>query len=287
LNPTAPFSVGVVEIAAHLDAMAAATASGNQAARVALDAVGKRFDSGPDVLANLSLAATPADFIALIGPSGCGKTTCLRLLAGLTPPTTGAITIDNLAPAAARDRLAYIFQEPTLLPWLTARRNVELPLRLRGVPSADRAAAALELLRRVDLEPAAALYPRQLSGGMKMRVSLARALTRSPGLLLLDEPFAALDEMTRNRLNEDLLRLRETAPFTAFFVTHSVSEAVFLANRLIVLAANPGRIAAELPVPFPYPRAAKLRESLEYQQLVAAATAALRAITPPRAETPR
>jgi NitT/TauT family transport system ATP-binding protein len=282
-----PFSVGVAEIAPHLDAMAAATASENRAARVAFDAVGKRFDSGPEVLADLTLAAAPGDFIALIGPSGCGKTTCLRLLAGLTPPTTGVITMDGVAPAVARDRLAFIFQEPTLLPWLTSRRNVELPLRLRGVPSVERASTALELLRRVDLEPAAALYPRQLSGGMKMRVSLARALTRSPGLLLLDEPFAALDEMTRNRLNEDLLRLRETAPFTAFFVTHSVSEAVFLANRLVVLAANPGRIAAELPVPFAYPRTAKLRESLEYQQLVAAATATLHALTPPRAESSR
>jgi NitT/TauT family transport system ATP-binding protein len=254
--------------------MAAAT----QAARVAFDAVGKRFESGPAVLADFSFVAAPGDFITFIGPSGWGQTTVLRLLAGLTPPTAGAISVDSLAPAAARDRLAYIFQDPTLLPWLTARRNIELPLRLRGVPPAQRASAALEQLRRVDLEPAAAFYPRQLSGGMKMRVSLARALTRNPALLLLDEPFGALDEITRNYLNEALLRLRETAPFTAFFVTHSVSEAVFLSNRVIVLAANPGRIAAEIPVPFPYPRTAELRESLAYQQLVARVAATLRSV---------
>jgi NitT/TauT family transport system ATP-binding protein len=260
--------------------MAATTGSGNPAARVTLDAVGKRFATGPAVLAELSLTAEPGEFIALLGPSGCGKTTCLRLLAGLSEPSSGTLAIDGQTPAAARDRLSFIFQEPTLLPWLTARRNVELPLRLRRVPAAQRAAAALELLERVELAPAADRYPRQLSGGMKMRVSLARALTRSPGLLLLDEPFGALDEITRNHLNESLLRLREAAPLTAFFVTHSVSEAVFLSNRILVLASNPGRLAAEIPVPFPYPRTAALRETLEYQQLVARATAALRAVTP-------
>ncbi len=247
-----------------------------RAASVAIENVSKRFAGGSEVLAGVSLTGQPGDFVALIGPSGCGKTTLLRLLAGLTLPSAGAVTIDGVIPAEARERLAFIFQEPTLLPWLTARRNVELPLRLRGAAAEARQTRALELLRLVGLEGAAAQFPRQLSGGMKMRVSLARALTRQPGLLLLDEPFGALDELTRNRLNEDLLRLREESPFTAFFVTHSVSEAVFLSNRVIVLAANPGRVAAEITVPFPYPRRAELRESLDYQKLVAHANAALR-----------
>ncbi len=248
----------------------------HRAASVAIDHVGKHFPGGREVLADVTLSASPGDLVALIGASGCGKTTLLRLLAGLTPPSAGAVTLDGIIPAEARERLAFIFQEPTLLPWLTTQRNVELPLRLRGEAPAARQARALELLRMVGLENATEQFPRQLSGGMKMRVSLARALTQQPGLLLLDEPFAALDELTRNRLNEDLLRLREQSPFTAFFVTHSVAEAVFLSNRIIVLAANPGRVAAEIAVPFPYPRRRELRENLEYQKLVAHATAMLR-----------
>jgi NitT/TauT family transport system ATP-binding protein len=159
---------------------------------------------------------------------------------------------------------------------LTTQRNVELPLRLGKKSRQNENNRVNELLKLVGLEHAADQFPRQLSGGMKMRVSLARALLRQPGLLLLDEPFGALDEMTRNRLNEDLLRLREETPFTAFFVTHSVSEAVFLSNRVIVLAANPGRIAGEIHVSAPYPRTAAWRESDAYQQHVARASAMLR-----------
>jgi len=247
-----------------------------RAASVAIESLGKRFPEGPDVLANITLTAQPGDFVALIGPSGCGKTTLLRLLAGLTPPSAGAVTLDGILPAEARERLAFIFQEPTLLPWLTTRRNVELPDHLGPKLQENQSSRGQELLKLVGLEHAAEQYPRQLSGGMKMRVSLARALMRQPGLLLLDEPFAALDEMTRNRLNEDLLRLREQTPFTAFFVTHSVSEAVFLSNRVFVLAANPGRIAGEIAVQAPYPRTAEWRESVDYQRLVTRATAMLR-----------
>jgi NitT/TauT family transport system ATP-binding protein len=245
------------------------------ATRVQLDGVSKRYAAGPEVLSPINLEAAPGDFVTLVGPSGCGKTTILRLLAGLTEPSAGTLRIDNLEPAAARNHLAYIFQDPTLLPWLTARRNVELPMRLRGELPERRAAVARDLLQLVGLADAENKFPRQLSGGMKMRVSIARALARRPGLLLLDEPFGALDEITRNRLNEDLLRLRQTTPFTAFFVTHSVGEAVFLSNRVVVLSPGPGHIVAEIAVPFPYPREAKLRESPEYQQLVARATAAL------------
>jgi len=247
-----------------------------RAASVAIESLGKRFPEGPGVLANVTLSAQPGDFVAFIGPSGCGKTTLLRLLAGLTPPSSGAVTIDGVVPTEARERLSFIFQEPTLLPWLTTRRNVELPLELGKQTEDKQTGRVEELLKLVGLENAAEQYPRQLSGGMKMRVSLARALMRQPGLLLLDEPFAALDEMTRNRLNEDLLRLREQAPFTAFFVTHSVSEAIFLSNRVFVLAANPGRIAGEITVQAPYPRTAEWRESVDYQRLVARATAMLR-----------
>ncbi len=250
--------------------------SAPRAASVAIESLGKRFPAGPAVLANVTLTAQPGDFVALIGPSGCGKTTLLRLLAGLMPPSAGAVTLDGIVPSEARNRLAFIFQEPTLLPWRTVRRNVELPLQLGRKSGKKEINRAEELLKLVGLEQASAQFPRQLSGGMKMRVSLARALMRQPGLLLLDEPFAALDEMTRNRLNEDLLRLREATPFTAFFVTHSVSEAVFLSNRVIVLAANPGRIAGEITVPVPHPRTAEWRESVDYQRLVARATAMLR-----------
>ncbi|HUL53162.1 MAG TPA: ABC transporter ATP-binding protein [Opitutaceae bacterium] len=227
-------------------------------------AVSKRYGRGPLVLDRITLDAGAGDFLSLIGPSGCGKSTLLRLVAALSPVTEGALVVEGAAPADARAHLAFVFQEATLLPWLTAAANVELPLCLRGVPGAVRRARALELLAQVRLRAAAGQYPRQLSGGMKMRVSIARALAREPRTLLLDEPFAALDEITRNHLNEELLVWRAKAPFTALFVTHSVAEAVFLSNRIVVMAANPGRLHAEVRVDFPYPRAAALRERPEY-----------------------
>jgi NitT/TauT family transport system ATP-binding protein len=173
-----------------------------------------------------------------------------------------------MKPRQARDRQAFIFQDATLLPWLTAQLNVELPLRLRGTPAAERGTKARQMLALVGLAKVSGYYPRQLSGGMKMRVSIARALTLAPQLLLLDEPFGALDEMTRNRLNEELLALRTQSPFTAMFVTHSVSEAVFLSNRIVVMAANPGRFHGEVKVDFPYPRESQLRERPEFQARV-------------------
>jgi NitT/TauT family transport system ATP-binding protein len=232
-------------------------------------AVNKRFGGGPLVLDRITLAVTEGEFVSLIGPSGCGKSTLLRLASALSPVTSGALSVDGAAPAAARAHLAFVFQEATLLPWLTATANVELPLRLRGVPGGERRSRALALLALVRLREAAARYPRQLSGGMKMRVSIARALAREPRILLLDEPFAALDEITRNHLNEELLGWRAKTPFTALFVTHSVAEAVFLSNRIVVMAANPGRIYARVPVDFSYPRAAALREQREYFAKVA------------------
>jgi NitT/TauT family transport system ATP-binding protein len=228
----------------------------------------KRYGGGPLVLDGLDLTVAPGDFVSLIGPSGCGKSTVLKLVSGLNPVTEGGLEVLGTKPKLARDRQAFIFQDATLLPWLTAQGNAELPLRLRGMPAADRRAKAAAMLARVGLEPNAGYYPRQLSGGMKMRVSIARALTLSPELLLLDEPFGALDERTRNRLNEQLLALREQTHFSALFVTHSVGEAVFLSNRIVVMAANPGRLHAEVRVDFGYPRRPELRTQPEFQAKV-------------------
>ncbi len=235
---------------------------------VQFDAVRKRYGDGPLVLEGINLAVAPGDFITLIGPSGCGKSTVLKLVSGLNPASEGGLTVLGTTPKQARDRQAFIFQDATLLPWHTAEGNTELPLRLRGVTAAERKAKAREMLALVGLDKVSGYYPRQLSGGMKMRVSIARALTLAPELLLLDEPFGALDEMTRNRLNEELLTIRERSRFTAMFVTHSVSEAVFLSNRILVMAANPGRIHAEVKVEFPYPRRADLRATPAFQARV-------------------
>jgi NitT/TauT family transport system ATP-binding protein len=239
--------------------------------------VHKRFGGGPPVIDRMTLAIASGEFLSLIGPSGCGKSTLLRMVSALSPVTAGELSVAGVAPEQAREHLAFVFQEATLLPWLTATGNVELPLRLRGVPAGERRARAAELLALVRLDQAAELYPRQLSGGMKMRVSIARALSREPRILLLDEPFGALDEITRNHLNEELLDWRAKAPFTALFVTHSVAEAVFLSNRIVVLAANPGRIHVEVPVDFPYPREAGLRERPEYFAKVAEVSRGLHA----------
>jgi NitT/TauT family transport system ATP-binding protein len=240
--------------------------------------VAKRYGDGPLVLDRVSFTARPRDLISLIGPSGCGKSTALRLLAGLSPLTSGSITIDGRTPAAAAAEIAFVFQEPTLLPWLSVAHNVEVPQQLRGIGRTERAATRRRVLELVRLADKADAYPRQLSGGQQMRVSIARALALAPRLLLLDEPFGALDEMTREHLNEELLAIREQAAWTAFFVTHSVAEAVFLSNRILVLAANPGRIHTEITVPLPYPRTEETRLSREYHDLVARVSRILRSV---------
>ncbi len=245
---------------------------------VELQEVEKRYGEGPLILDRISFAAEAGDFISVIGPSGCGKSTLLKLIAGLSPPSAGSLTIEGAAPENATDELAYVFQEPTLLPWLTVQKNVEIPLRLRGISARSRREAATGVLARVGLSDRAAYYPRQLSGGQKMRVSIARALSVSPKILLLDEPFGALDEMARDRLNEELLSLREQKAWTAFFVTHSVAEAVFLSNRILVLSAGPGRLHRELSVDLPYPRTKETRQSSAYQQQVADASRLLRSV---------
>ena len=240
--------------------------------------VTKRFGDGPLVLERISFAARAGEFVSLIGPSGCGKSTLLRLVAGLTPLSAGTLTVDGRTPDAAAADLAFVFQEPTLLPWLNVAHNVEVPQRLRGVPAAERAATRQRVLDLVRLGGRTRAYPRQLSGGQKMRVSLARALALSPKILLLDEPFGALDEMTREHLNEELLAIREQEAWTAFFVTHSVAEAVFLSHRILVLSANPGRLHTEFAVPLAWPRTAETRLSREYHDLVAQVSRILRSV---------
>jgi len=198
------------------------------------------------------------DFLALLGPSGCGKSTLLRMIAGLAEPSAGTLA------RPAQGGIGFVFQEPTLMPWATAEANVALPLELAGTARRQARAAAREWLRLVGLGGFEAAYPRALSGGMRMRVSIARALVTRPRLLLLDEPFAALDEITRFRLNNDLLELWQRERFTVVFVTHSVFESVYLAERIVVMAAKPGRVADEIAVRAPGPRTEEFRTSAEY-----------------------
>ena len=245
-------------------------------AHVELAGVGKTFPNGARVLADIGLRVAKGDFVSLIGPSGCGKSTLLKLVSGLAAPSAGRILVDGMTPVAARGSLSFIFQDATLLPWRTVTENVRLGLELEGTPAERREHTVRELLALVGLENVGDRYPRQLSGGMKMRVSIARALATTPRLLLMDEPFGALDEMTRDRLNEELLRLREREGWTALFVTHSVAEAVFLSNRVVVLGANPGRVVHDLAIPFPYPRDDALRGSDAYGKTVLEVSRALR-----------
>ena len=238
--------------------------------------VSKRYGSGSLVLDAINMEVAKGEFVSVVGPSGCGKSTVLKLISGLTPPSSGSILVDGMAPKDAREIVSYIFQDATLLPWRTVRQNVGLGLELDRAVSPSRRAKAAALLDLVGLSHVADAYPRELSGGMKMRVSIARALATSPRLLLMDEPFAALDEMTRDRLNEEVLRLREEQKWTAVFVTHSVTEAVFLSTRIIVLKPNPGRVHACFPVCLPSPRTAALRTTPEFDALVLRVSHALR-----------
>ncbi len=250
----------------------------NQPPLVKINRVGKRFGSGPLVLDGVELAVQRGEFVSFIGPSGCGKSTLLRLIAGLTEASSGELVIDGMTPENARELMFFVFQDANLLPWRRVADNVELPLLLRGDPTVRRQERVAHMLEVVGLAAAAQRFPWQLSGGMRMRVSIARALSVAPQILLLDEPFGALDEMTRDKLNEDLLAIRARDPFTGFFVTHSVTEAVYLSTRIVVLSANPGRIAQVIEVPFAYPRPAELRETPEFLQLLAKTSRALRAV---------
>ena len=237
-----------------------------------LRGVSKRYANGTLALLNVDLGVRPGELVTLVGPSGCGKSTILRIVAGLGDVTAGQVMVDGMPPARARassHEMSFVFQDATLLPWLTVQANVELPLKIRGVPGRERAAAASEKLKLVGLDGFAKVYPRELSGGMKMRVSIARALASEPKVLLMDEPFGALDEITRQKLNDDLLEMWQAAGCTILFVTHNVFEAVFLSTRVVVMANHPGRIVGELAVDEPYPRPPEFRTSARFGELAA------------------
>jgi NitT/TauT family transport system ATP-binding protein len=217
-----------------------------------------------------------SEFLAVLGPSGCGKSTALRIVAGLSAPSAGRIAWRD-SPAAAPRRIGFVFQEPTLMPWATVAENVRLPLKLAGETAAQSTPRVQEALARVGLDGFGAAYPRELSGGMKMRVSIARALVTAPALLLMDEPFAALDEITRFKLNDDLIALWRALGKTVVFVTHSVFESVYLATRVVVMTPRPGRIFTELAIQAPHPRDARFRTSAEYAAYCRRASEALAA----------
>jgi NitT/TauT family transport system ATP-binding protein len=243
---------------------------------VALRGVEKIFPTGTLALKGLDLEVSEGEFLSLLGPSGCGKSTALRIVAGLSEPTQGAVEWAAPAVAEKGSRIGFVFQEPTLMPWTTVFNNVRLPLKLAGGPARGATARVNAALERVGLQKFASAYPRELSGGMRMRVSIARALVTEPALLLMDEPFAALDEITRFKLNDDLLAMWQAMRTTVVFVTHSVFESVFLSSRIAVMAARPGRIVTELEVDAPYPRDSNFRTSTEYATYCRRTSEALR-----------
>jgi NitT/TauT family transport system ATP-binding protein len=230
----------------------------------------KRFDDGTVALGGVDLRVTAGEFVSVVGPSGCGKTTLLRIASGLTAASNGAVEVGT-------DKVGYVFQDPTLLPWRTVQANVELLAELDGVAREERRRRADEAIKLVGLGEFARHRPLALSGGMRMRVSLARSLTLQPELFLFDEPFGALDEITRHRLNDELLQLYLIQRFAALFVTHSVSEAVFMSTRVVVLSGRPGRVLGDFPVRFAYPRPPRLRFEDEFAHLAGKVSACLRA----------
>jgi NitT/TauT family transport system ATP-binding protein len=248
--------------------MSSATASA-----FAFTGVTKRFPDGTEALAGVDLEVNLGEFVSVVGPSGCGKSTLLRIAAGLTDPTDGSVNVPT-------GHIGYVFQDPTLLPWRSVQANVELPGELRHLPRDERRRRADNAIKLVGLEEFTQHRPRTLSGGMRMRVSLARSLTLQPELFLLDEPFGTLDEITRQRLNDELLALFLSQRFAALFVTHSVTEAVYLSTKVIALSARPGRVLGHFEVPFDYPRGPELRFDSEFTRIAAHVSACLREAAP-------
>lgn len=263
----------------------AAAAAGSTAPSIVLRDVGKRYANGTLALHGVSFEVGEREFVSLLGPSGCGKSTVLRLVAGLDVHSDGQITSPALSSAAARRApdTAFVFQDPTLMPWASVFDNVWLPLRLAGASRSAARGRIEAVLTAVGLGEFAAAFPNELSGGMKMRVSIARALVTRPQLLLMDEPFAALDEFTRQKLNSDLLEAWQAQALAVMFVTHSIYEAVFLSQRVLVMSARPGRLVAEIAIDAPYPRLPAFRTSPAYLQACAALTQALEASHAPTA----
>ena len=233
------------------------------------DNVGMTFPDGTQALENVSLSVTPGEFVTVVGPSGCGKSTLLRIASGLETQTQGSCAVD-------RDSIGYVFQDATLLPWRSVQRNIELLAELHGETKAECQRRAQEAISLVGLDGFADKYPRQLSGGMRMRASLARSLVMKPRVFLFDEPFGALDEITRERLNDELLGLFQREGFAGLFITHSIAEAVYMSTRVLVLSPRPGRITASFDIPFAYPRDHDLRYRPEFAELCGRVSHALR-----------
>ena len=233
------------------------------------DNVGMTFPDGTDALENVTLSVAPGEFVTVVGPSGCGKSTLLRIASGLETQTQGSCAVD-------RDSIGYVFQDATLLPWRTVQRNIELLAELHGETKAECQRRAQDAISLVGLDGFADKYPRQLSGGMRMRASLARSLVMKPRIFLFDEPFGALDEITRERLNDELLGLFQREGFAGLFITHSIAEAVYMSTRVLVMSPRPGRITASFDIPFAYPRDHDLRYSPEFAELCGQVSHALR-----------
>ncbi len=246
-----------------------AALAGSSDGSLVFDRVSMTFPDGTHALTNVSFGVGPGEFVTVVGPSGCGKSTLLRIASGLTEHTAGTVSVD-------RSGIGYVFQDATLLPFRSVQHNVELLAELHGVNPAERKRLAEEAISLVGLRGHEKKYPKQLSGGMRMRCSLARSLVLKPSVFLFDEPFGALDEITRERLNDELLRLFQHEGFCSLFITHSIYEAVFLSTRVLVMSQRPGRIIGDFPVPFPYPRPHDLRFEPAFAELSGQISHALR-----------
>jgi NitT/TauT family transport system ATP-binding protein len=236
---------------------------------LAFDHIAMVFPDGTEAIRDVSFSVGLGEFVTVVGPSGCGKSTLLKIASGLLEPTRGTVTVD-------RDRLGYVFQDATLAPWRTVQQNVELLAELHRIPKHERRRLATDAIHMVGLTGFEHHYPKSLSGGMKMRASLARTLTLKPPVFLFDEPFGAVDEITREHLNEETQQLFQSEGFAGLFITHSISEAVFLSTRVLVMSARPGRLVAEFEIPFPYPRQPDLRFDPEFARLSGEVSHALR-----------
>ncbi len=238
---------------------------------ISLKNIGMEYQNGVTALTNVSIDIKKCEFVSLLGPSGCGKTTLLRIIADLLKPTSGEVTVGGETPTEARLKRKYgiVFQSPVLYDWRTVKKNVMLPMEILKVPKADREERAMQMLELVGLTDFADRYPKQLSGGMQQRVGIARALAIQPEILLMDEPFSALDEFTREKLHEDLLRIWRKTDKTIVFVTHNIAESVFLSDRVCVLSPHPGRLSALIDIDLPRPRTAEIKNTIEFTDYVA------------------